>query len=337
MLNEPDMIIACPACTTRYVVPDSAIGLDGRTVRCAKCRHSWFQEGALPEQADRPLAPQVAPPPVPNAPPAAPQPPASAPAGIAEPEPPVTSAQAWPEPATEPESAATREAPSEPDAPLPPAVSDYGVSDQAASDEATTDDAPEPDLPFAVSGEAMPPPPAYADDAAGYSQQAEARGWDDEGDTHSSFAHEPPFRPRLNTLKLWTWAAAAFAVVSLSAIGAVAWYGLPDWMPLSHQTFAEAQPDLVLDFPANRQDRRTLPNGTEFFGASGTVTNVGRSRRSVPTILIVLRDARERIVYSWEVAPAKRQLAPGESVNVNEAVTDVPKSAKIAEIGWKPG
>ena len=50
------MIIACPACTTRYVVPDSAIGLEGRTVRCAKCRHSWFQD-----PPELPLAP--APPP----------------------------------------------------------------------------------------------------------------------------------------------------------------------------------------------------------------------------------------------------------------------------------
>jgi hypothetical protein len=79
-----------------------------------------------------------------------------------------------------------------------------------------------------------------------------------------------------------------------------------------------------------------LPNGTEFFGASGTVTNVGRETRTLPPILIVMRDARDRIVYSWEVAPPQRTLAPGESVTINEAVTDVPKAAKFAEIGWKP-
>ena len=101
------------------------------------------------------------------------------------------------------------------------------------------------------------------------------------------------------------------------------------------RTFAPRQPDLVIDFPANRQDRRTLPNGAEFFGASGKITNVGKTAQYVPSILIVLRDARDRIVYSWEVVPPKRELAPGEAMTINEAVTDVPKSAVVAEIGWK--
>src|SRR3569623_1785101 len=80
------MIIACTACATRYVVPDCAIGGGGRTVRCAKCRHSWYQEGpegavpAEPAAAAAPPPPAPEPAPSPSAPDPAPPPPAPPPA-----------------------------------------------------------------------------------------------------------------------------------------------------------------------------------------------------------------------------------------------------------------
>ena len=42
------MILTCPNCNTRYLLSSSAIGEQGRDVRCAKCAHEWFQEGEAP-------------------------------------------------------------------------------------------------------------------------------------------------------------------------------------------------------------------------------------------------------------------------------------------------
>jgi len=114
------MILICPACATRYTVSDTAIGDSGRQVRCAACRHSWFE---TPAGAARAAERAVPPPPAPAAP--APAPPIQP---AATPVPPVPPTPAPPPPL--PQAAIPRAAPV---AAPEPTRHIYGEEDLAAT------------------------------------------------------------------------------------------------------------------------------------------------------------------------------------------------------------
>jgi len=63
------MLIVCPSCTTAYRIELSTLGAAGRTVRCARCRATWFASVeelapaalALPAVQEGPVPPPDAP------------------------------------------------------------------------------------------------------------------------------------------------------------------------------------------------------------------------------------------------------------------------------------
>lgn len=287
------MIIACPSCQTRYAVPDSAIGAVGRTVRCAKCGHSWHQQGPAFAES-QPAAPPVR------------QAPASPPETVA--------------PDTAPPETAARETPAQADKPSAPPIT--------APSPSSPIDAP----PSFRSGTIGPEPGSVADKPIHNDNAAHG-----DSDRPDPFAHEPPFKPRRNPLKLWTRAAIGFAVLAVVVVASIITFGLPQWLTFGGPDMGEEIAGLEIVLPIDEDDRRTLPDGTELFAASGSVINKGSARRDVPDMLIVLRNADDRIVYEQEIPAPVQTLGPGEEARFDEALLDIPRSAVKAEISWAPG
>lgn len=66
------MNINCPNCSTQFSVPETALGESGKTLKCAKCGHKWFQPAPRTAAAEAEPAPAMAggedlPPPEPDA------------------------------------------------------------------------------------------------------------------------------------------------------------------------------------------------------------------------------------------------------------------------------
>lgn len=228
------MILECPECHTRYLVPDSAIGGEGRTVRCATCKHSWHQ---IPDA--RALGQTVT----------------ATPAAFA------------------------------------PAIA---------------------------------PPPIAEPDAVLSSQSVDP--------LFDALADPEPSAPRRNIAKRWTIAAIAAGALMLIAVAAILWTSAPGLAAQLGLSFGpEESPLRLVDNPI---ERREMANGSELFAVSGKVLNPSGVTQRVPDIRADLRDAQNRIVFSWTIIPQQRSLGAKSAIDFNSAKLDVPANSKRLELSF---
>jgi predicted Zn finger-like uncharacterized protein len=297
------MHIVCPSCHTRYVVPDNAVGIAGRQVRCANCKHGWFQEGAIPPLAP---APSIAAP-TENV--------AATPAHI----PPAPTATIAPL-----SQSPFQELPEGTPASLTSRVFSSDNSPTSIAQETDADKAL-PEFPgFEPERSVSPTPTAvYADPSVAPSIL------DDHAHAQSHFAHAPPFSQRRNPAKIWMFVAIVFAL-TVAAVGvAIYYYGGPN-IGLSD---AAEEPSLTIVLNENLE-LNEREDGTPYFIASGSIVNPTGVKQSIPEMLVTLKDASGRPVYSWKMKTKVRTLAPGAKVGFSEARLDVPLAAKQISVGW---
>jgi hypothetical protein len=112
----------------------------------------------------------------------------------------------------------------------------------------------------------------------------------------------------------------------IAGIGLVQVYGSPNVLSSLGLGNAEFETPLIFAVP-QKPERRTLPNGYEFFVVTGQIVNPTSETQRVPDIVAELRNAKGVMIYSWVMKPSARTIAPKGTLDFNGSVVDAPKGA----------
>ncbi len=282
------MILTCPACDTKYVVKDGAIPPGGRQVRCASCKHSWHQDPdtvAGTEPEEQSLA---------------------------------DAATIEPRSGPEAEERAYEEAMLE-DQPGGPVPDDLDVA--AAPPETVGDSEP-----------ASPPErDQWPDSAAATGVDAAAAlglelpsetidaGGEAEAQEFEPFYEPEPIEAPRRRVPWLVW-----LLLLVAALAVAGWFLAPE--SIRERLGLASESETPLEVMVTNSDRQRLASGNELFAVSGRVINPTDESQPVPPLRAELLDAsRQRVVYSWTIAPPATTLGPGASASFNSAEVDVPQ------------
>ena len=296
------MIIVCPNCRTKYLVADSAIGAGGRSVRCAACKHTWFQSPAA-EDARRDIVGAVRTPPEPPAPVA---------------ERPTSRAERMPaEPPVREDaggSAFYRET-NEPRRPLrdvTPAEAEERISSferRPIAGESTR----------RTSGQR---PAGYGKPRAPRRNPAVMWGWAAGG-----------ILVVLLAINVFLWRD------TLSAEGsplAGLFGGGPEAAADSNRLLEAAAQRLRIAYPPPPPPR-DLGNGRLQQPISGTIENPTSDVILIPPLRGMMLDGDGNVVHSWQFRSSQEEIRPGQSISFATVVEGFPPNARRLRINFDTG
>jgi predicted Zn finger-like uncharacterized protein len=289
------MLIVCPSCATSYMIDQASLGAAGRTVRCARCKATWFAtpkpaaeinafvDGVIAEAAVGQAAPQRSAEP---APPPAP-PPAAADDFGAEAETPI------PEPVATP-----------PLAELPVAAD----AEPVAIADAPSLVPPLEQAPLPEPGQAE----IDADDIESYAARRERM---------------KARRKQSRRSSRWTAIVLVLFAVNVAVVGARD--EVVRYLPQTASLFA------TIGLPVNLRHlkfenvhiSKEAQDGVNVLIVDGIIVSDSKKPVAVPRLRFAARSATGQEVYTWTALPARSILGPGETLEFRSRLASPPADA----------
>jgi predicted Zn finger-like uncharacterized protein len=303
------MLIICPNCATSYSIDQGSLGPSGRTVRCARCKTSWFADAKPAQQADvsafvdRVIAEAEAQPNSPSN---------EIPAKAVRPEAPspvVAKSTPPPEPPT-PQAAQDI---------LPPAESSPPIDGNLdiRPGEETVPVTESPSLVPLIEQEPLPEPAT---------ETAET----DQDDIETFAAR----RERLQSSRKlkqnrsrWTAIILVLVAINVAVIGARD--EVVRFLPQTASLFS------MIGLPVNLRHlafedvkvSRETTEGVAVLLIEGNIVSKSAGATEVPRLRFAARNAKGQELYTWTALPSRSILGPGEILRFHSRLASPPKDA----------
>jgi predicted Zn finger-like uncharacterized protein len=288
------MLIVCPSCATSYMIDQASLGASGRTVRCARCKATWF---ATPKPAveinafvDGVIAEaSAAGQPAPQQPSAPPPPPAADDFG--------TEAEI---PIPEPAAAAPPEV-------VPAAVADASLEPVAIAD-APSLVPPLEQAPLPEPGQAE----IDADDIESYAARRERM---------------KARRKQSRRSSRWTAIVLVLFAVNVAVVGARD--EVVRYLPQTASLFAAIGLPVNLRHLKfeNVHISKETQDGVNVLIVDGIIVSDSKKPVSVPRLRFAARNATGQEVYTWTALPARSILGAGETLEFRSRLASPPADA----------